>query len=189
MAAEPTAQADAEAPEQSVVPESARISYEQAVAALAAEDWIEAELQFEQFLAEFDTWPGPYVNLAIVYLHDGRSDEARDALDRALAIDPDHAAANNQLGILLREAGEFEAAEAAYRRAIERDPVYPLAHYNLGVLLDLYLRRGAEALEAYETYQALVGEPDSEVGRWVVDLRRRVGVSEPTERVAQESAL
>jgi lipoprotein NlpI len=103
-----------------------------------------------------------------------------------LAIDPAHAAANNQHGILLRRAGEFAAAESAYRQALETDPQYLLAYYNLGVLLDLYLRRPTEALEYYELYQSSLAEPDQKVGRWIIDLRRRVGAADNAARVAQE---
>jgi tetratricopeptide (TPR) repeat protein len=126
------------------------------------------------------------VNLALVYWHDGRRDDVRTALDRALAIDPEHAAANNQLGILLREEGRFAEAEQAYRRALAADPSHALAHYNFAVLLDIYLRRTSEALEHYEAYQGLLTEPNETVGRWIIDLRRRVGNGADSARVAQE---
>jgi tetratricopeptide (TPR) repeat protein len=87
---------------------------------------------------------------------------------------------------LLREDGEFAAAEQAYRRALETDPQHALAHYNFGVLLDIYLRRTAEALEQYELYQGSLAEPNEIVGRWIIDLRRRVG-STDAARVAQEA--
>jgi tetratricopeptide (TPR) repeat protein len=125
------------------------------------------------------------VNLALVYLHDERRADARAALERALSVAPGHAAANTQLGILLREDGKFEEAEAAYRRALATEPDHALAHYNLGVLLDLYLRRTAEALEHYEAYQATLAEPNETVARWIIDLRRRVG-NGGAARVAQE---
>jgi Tfp pilus assembly protein PilF len=134
---------------------------------------------------EHPDYPGPHVNLALVYLNDGRRDDARAALERALTLDAGHAAANTQLGILLREDGEFAAAEAAYRRALESNPEHGLAHYNLAVLLDLYLRRTAEALEHYEAYQASLDVPNETVARWIIDLRRRVGNADAA-RVAQE---
>jgi tetratricopeptide (TPR) repeat protein len=157
------------------VPEAAAAGYGRAIAAMRAQNWVEAELELEQLVLEYPEYPGPHVNLALVYLNDGRRDDARKEIELALGVDPGHAAANTQLGILLREDGKFEAAEAAYRRALETDPDHALAHYNLGVLLDIYLRRTAEALEHYEAYQASLAQPDETVGRWIIDLRRRAG--------------
>ena len=167
------------------IPAVAQSAYDRALAAMRAEDWLQAELELEQLTHDYPTYPGPQVNLAIVYTHEGRHDEARAALDRALAIAPGHAAANNELGILLRESGKFDEAERAYRRALETDPTYALAHYNLGVLLDVYLRRGAEAIEHYEAYQSSLSEPNKTVAGWIVDLRRRFGGGAP--RVAKEN--
>lgn len=167
------------------IPETAVAAHDRALAAMRAGNWLEAELELEQLTAEHADYPGPHVNLAIVYLHDGRRADARAALERALELDPGHAAANTQLGILLREDGEFAAAEEAYRRALATDPGHALAHYNLGVLLDMYLRRAPEALEHYEAYQGALAEPNETVGRWIIDLRRRVGTGDAA-RVAQQ---
>ncbi|MDX1563014.1 MAG: tetratricopeptide repeat protein [Gammaproteobacteria bacterium] len=168
------------------VPERAALSYERALEAMRDANWVEAELELEQLILEFRSFPGPYVNLAIIYRRDGRDDEAERALSEALAIAPNHPAANNELGVILRERGEFEQAEAAYRRALEGDASYALAHYNLGVLLDVYLRREGEALQHYEAYQAAVPVPDETVGRWIVDLRRRLGLPDDAMQIAQE---
>jgi tetratricopeptide (TPR) repeat protein len=170
-----------------IVPEAAAAGHARALVAMRAENWLEAELELEQLTLEHPEYPGPQVNLAIVYLHDGRRDDAREALTRALDVDADHAAANTQLAVLLREDGKFADAEAAYRRALATDPEHALAHYNLGVLLDVYLRQPAEALEHYELYQASLAEPNETVGRWIIDLRRRAG-NAGAARVAQENA-
>ncbi len=167
------------------VPEAATAAYDRALTAMRAEDWLTAQVELQQLTAEYPAFPGPFVNLAIVEMRDGHRDEARAALDAALAIDPGQAAANNQLGILLREEGKFQDAEQAYRRALATDPNYALAHYNLGVLLDIYLRRPAEAVEQYEAYQSSLAEPDENVGRWIIDLRRRSGAGGDAARVAQ----
>lgn len=166
------------------IPERIARSYERAIAAMQSGNLVEAELELEQLILEEPGFPGPYVNLSIIYAAAGRRDDAIAVLEQALGIDPGFPAANNQLGRLLREQGRFEEAEAAYRRALETDPGYALAHYNLGILLDVYLRRPAEALAHYASYQSTLAEPDETVSRWIVDLERRSGVS--AQRVAQD---
>jgi Tfp pilus assembly protein PilF len=193
-------QADAAVPEQTVlagaddsllpaepVPEAAQIAYSRALQAMSEGRLLDAQIELQQLTVDYPMLAGPHVNLAIIYRKDGRTEEAEAALESALTIDPLHAPANSELGILHRQRGEFEAAEAAYRRAIEGDPGYALAHYNLGVLLDLYMKREAEALGHYETYQRLASAPDEMVGRWIVDLRRRLGLPQETEQVALEN--
>ncbi len=176
---------DAGAPTAEPILEMAQQSYGRALTAMQAEDWLGAEIDLEQLVHDYPMYSGPEINLAIVYMHDKRDDDARAALDRALAIAPDSPQANNQLGILLRRQGKFEEAEQAYRRALAADPSYALAHYNLGVLLDVYLRKPDEALEHYETYQSSLPEPDKTVAGWIIDLRRRTGKADAS-RVAKE---
>ena len=186
---EPAASASADGPAVPPIeiPEAARVSYERALNAMRRGDVTEAELELEQLTLEYPDFAGPRVNLAIIYMDSGRDEAAQAALERALALNPAHAAAHNQLGILMRQQGKFLEAEQAYTDALAISPDYALAHYNLGVLLDLYLQRPEEALPHYERYQDLV-EGDDQVRKWIIDLKRRLGIKEPTSRVAQGEA-
>lgn len=171
------------APNLEEIDERTQRSYDSALNAMRAGDLLQAELELEELLLAEPGFPGPYVNLALIYNRDGRQAEARFALEQAIAIAPGFPPANNELGRLMRELGEFEAAEAAYRRALETDPANAIAHLNLGILLDLYLQRGDEALTHYNDYQATLSEPDETVARWIVDLERRIRAG---ERVARD---
>ena len=62
-------------------------------------------------------------------------DEAVVAFQHAIALDPNHANAHNNLGVVLRAQGEVVAAEAAYRAAIRLDSGHSDAYTNLGLLL------------------------------------------------------
>ena len=117
----------------------------------------------------------------------GRDDlqAAENSLTDALIIDPEHAAALNQLGMLLRRQGKFQEAEAAYLKAVTASPDYALAHYNLGVLNDLYLRQLEDALLHYERYLELVDEEDKQVTRWIADLKRRITATQRTANVTE----
>jgi tetratricopeptide (TPR) repeat protein len=84
-------------------------------------------------------------------------EQARDAYQRALELDPDMADAHVNLGRQLHMAGELGRAEPHYREAVRLDPDDPTPHFNLGVLLEEQGRR-EEAILAYR--QAILRDSD-----------------------------
>lgn len=166
------------------IPAGVQTLYEQAVAAMAAGDAIEAELQFRAFLLQNPGYPGAHVNLAILLAGKGDDEAALEHIRAALTLDPQHAAALNQLGMLERRKGRFLEAESAYMKAVTASPDYALAHYNLGVLNELYLQRLDSALAHFERYLEYGGE-DEQVSKWVADLKRRIGTFERTANVTE----
>ena len=165
-------------------PPAVQTRYEQAVAAMAAGDNVEAELRFEEFLLNYPDYPGAHVNMAILKSQGGDDAAAESHIEAALALDRAYAPALNQLGMLRRRQGRFEEAENAYLGAVAADPSYALPHYNLGVLYELYLQRLEPALRHFEDYQALSGE-DEQVGKWIVDLKRRIAANQRTANVTE----
>jgi Tfp pilus assembly protein PilF len=104
-----------------------------------------------------------------------RDEEARQLLEAALELDPSNAGGLNRLGIAERRLGHLAEARSAYERAIAADPSYAEPERNLAVLLDLYMGDPSQALVHYERYQSLVGDADTEVVAWLVELRTRLG--------------
>lgn len=84
-------------------------------------------------------------------------EQAREAYERALEIDPGVTDARVNLGRLLHMAGELGRAEPHYREAARLDPSDPTPHFNLGVLLE-DVGRKEEAVHAYR--QAILRDPD-----------------------------
>jgi predicted O-linked N-acetylglucosamine transferase (SPINDLY family) len=80
-------------------------------------------------------------------LADQSPEEAAAAYRQALAIDPHHAAACNNLGALCTRDGEFLQAAELFRRAARAAPGYADAHSNLSAAL-IRLKQFAEAAEA-----------------------------------------
>jgi tetratricopeptide (TPR) repeat protein len=171
-------------PRAAEVPPEALTMYEQAVAVMASGDSVDAELRFKEFVLRYRSFPGAYVNLAIIHANNDDYENARMAVDAALALDPEYPPALNQLGMLLRRNGNFLEAEAAYLKAVTAKPDYALAHYNLGVLNELYLQRLDSALQHFERYQEIVGG-DEQVEKWITDLQRRVAASQRTANTAE----
>jgi tetratricopeptide (TPR) repeat protein len=69
---------------------------------------------------------------------------------KVLQADPQHAAANINIGTLYYNRQEYGLAEQHYRQAIAIDPRYALAYFDLGNVLD-ETGRVAEAIQTYKT--------------------------------------
>ena len=80
-----------------------------------------------------------------------RYEEAEASYRKAIELNPSHATAYSNLGLLLHEnLKRYEEAEASYRKAIELNPSYATAYSNLGNLLsDENLKRYEEAEASY----------------------------------------
>lgn len=61
-------------------------------------------------------------------------DSERETLRRAIEVNPEFAAAHNQLGLLILQAGDAADAEKEFQMAISLNPHYAEAQNNLGVL-------------------------------------------------------
>ena len=65
----------------------------------------------------------------------GAIDQAIARYTRAVALEPEHAEANNNLGAVLAARGDLEGAVVSFRRAVEVNPEFGGAHLNLGKAL------------------------------------------------------
>ena len=92
--------------------------------------------------------------LAAIRRQQGKLEESRALLERAIYAYPDSAEAFNSLGNTLNELNLAQEANEAYRRAIALRPEFPEAHFNLGNSLRK-LSRFEDAAAAYRAAVAL----------------------------------
>jgi predicted O-linked N-acetylglucosamine transferase (SPINDLY family) len=88
----------------------------------------------------------------------GHSEEAIALIGRAVSIEPKHAAAHNNLGLVLQRAGRLAEATESYRRAVSARPDLAQLHVNLAMIL----RSQGNLAGAAESFErAVVLTPDS----------------------------
>lgn len=148
--------------------------FEQARAALAAEDWPQAETLLVSITESSPELSGPYLSLAQLYSRTGQTAKADSSFKQAIVANANNVNAYNQYAVYLRQQGDFAGAQQQYRKALTVWPDYPDGHLNLGILYDLYMGKLALAVAEYQQYQALIDEPDRQVKGWIVDAQRRL---------------
>jgi len=123
-------------------------------AAAETGDRSEAERIYRQLVATGLLDVRPYCNLAVLALMEKRSAEAIPLLERAAAIDPDHAKTQLNLGMALQLEERTSEAIEALRQAVRLDPQLAEAWNNLGYALTAD-QQPEEAMQAYRMALAL----------------------------------
>ena len=154
--------------------ESSRRDFDRAVSMMEDEEYEQAADLLEKIIEKSPGVTAPYINLAIACRHLGETERAEEYLKTAMNLIPEHPAACNEYGQLLRRTGKFSESRAIYEKGIAGFPGYYPLHKNLGILCDLYLNDPPCALEHYEIYSQAMPE-DKQVKLWIADLRLRLG--------------
>jgi tetratricopeptide (TPR) repeat protein len=103
----------------------------------------------------------------------GRDREAVAQFEKAVAFNPDDAAARLGLGQGLVLVGDYAGAEAAFDRVVELAPEDPVARYRRG---SLYAMTGRDELAAADLERAVAADPDNlQAGLRLADALMRLG--------------
>ncbi len=98
-----------------------------------------------------------------------RWNEAIDAYQKALAIDPKNVDVRVDMGTCYRSIGKPESAVEEYRKAVKIKPDHLYGHKNLGVVLAFDLNDRANAIKEFETYLRLApNAQDAEQVRGII---------------------
>lgn len=73
------------------------------------------------------TDPDVWNAIGLIWLYRSKPEQARDALETAVACDDPPAYAHNNLGIVYEQLGLYEWAEREYARCLDLDPAHPTA--------------------------------------------------------------
>ena len=95
-----------------------------------------------------------WLNKGVELYSQGKYDQAIEAYDQAISINPQYAEAWNNKGLALRALGEYDEAIKAYDQAISINPQIAEAWSNKGVALQA-LGRTSEADAAFAKAEEL----------------------------------
>jgi len=103
-----------------------------------------------------------WVNMGLAYSDWGKPTEARRALEKAIAVNPNDVLAYCHLGYLDHMSGNLSDAMLMYKQALAIDPNSSQAHYNLG----LAFAEQKIFNEALREWQFVVkNDPNSDLGK------------------------
>ncbi len=111
-----------------------------------------------------------YHKLGLALKGKGELEEARDAIQQSLVIQPNRPEVLNNLGDVYKQLGDQEKALKAFEKAVSLRPNYPLARFNLAEAYEAVNPK--LALSEYETYLALVEGIPEEADRAALARRR-----------------
>ncbi|MEJ2695670.1 MAG: tetratricopeptide repeat protein [Candidatus Sulfobium sp.] len=105
-------------------------------------------------------------------LMDGaRYDEAIDAYQKALALEPRDVNVRVDMGICYRRTGRPEIAAREFRKAIEIEPNHITAHKNLAIVLAYDMKDNKGAITQFEKALALAPNA-ADAGRIKMEIER-----------------
>jgi len=135
-----------------------RFQFLQGMRAIKRQDYTAASEAFAEGLSgDPDNVQARISYARTLYLADKKSG-ARQALEAALAMQPDNSLGLFLLGILAEEAGDADKAAAYYRLAIRHTPDHTGAHQYLA---DQYYRQGNYTAAAEHYASSIRGEPSN----------------------------
>jgi predicted O-linked N-acetylglucosamine transferase (SPINDLY family) len=136
-------------------PQTAKIQGDEHV---KAGRYADAERCYRQVTESDADYPGAFVMLGFVLREQGRTDEAREVLERAVGVAAEDADGHYLLGSILEATGPRDAEISHLQRAIDLRPHFELARRQLIIALFKSGRHG-EATKLCEESMAIL--PDS----------------------------
>ena len=156
------------------IPDTIKVVYQRAVWEAKLGRLDHAVALFNKITKDYPSISNAYTNLGLLHLSQNDLSAAEQALQKAVELNSTDAIAHNHLGVVYRKLGKFRKAEQVYLKCLELNSRYADARLNLAILYDLYLHDMANALANYRQYQLIQNQEDNRVGKWIVDVERRL---------------
>ena len=88
-----------------------------------------------------------------------QADKAKEAYEKALALNPKRFEATTGLGVWHRKRGEYDLAMAAYQQSVKADPSFAQAYSSMAVIAIKQLNDGQAVVYAEKAYALDATDP------------------------------
>ena len=129
-------------------------------------NWPKAEAHYRALVQSGDAGADAHYDYGVLLGLQAKPDAAIEAYRQALALNPMHARAQNNLGQALEQQRRLSDAADAYRLAVQNQPGFRLARFNLARMLIALGRPGDAAIEL----EKIVEPRDADAPRYLFAL-------------------
>jgi tetratricopeptide (TPR) repeat protein len=131
-----------------------------------AGNWPKAEAHYRALVQSGGAGADAHYDYGVLLGLQAKPDAAIEAYRQALALNPMHARAQNNLGQALEQQRRLSDAADAYRLAVQNQPAFRLARFNLARMLIALAQPGDAAIEL----EKIVEPRDAEAPRYLFAL-------------------
>lgn len=145
----------------------------------------EALDNYRKAVAKFPAFRRAWRNLGLIYVRDGKHDDAIGAFTRMIELGGGDAYSYGLLGFAYAAKQDYQAAEAAYRNAMLLQPEN--TEWRLGITRCVFKQRKFE--DAVTLLEVLIGRYPEKADFWLLQAQAYLGMKQPLKAAENLEAV
>ena len=145
----------------------------------------EALNNYQKAVAKFPSFRRAWRNLGLIYVRDGKHDDAISAFTRMIELGGGDAYSYGLLGFAYAAKKDYQAAEAAYRNALLLQPEN--TEWRLGITRCAFKQQKFE--DAITLLEVLIGRYPDKTDFWLLQAQAYLGMKQPLKAAENLEAV
>jgi tetratricopeptide (TPR) repeat protein len=149
------------------------------------EKMTDALSNYQKAVAKFPGFRRAWRNLGLIYVRDGKHDDAINAFTRMIELGGGDAYSYGLLGFAYAAKLDYQAAEAAYRNALLLQPEN--TEWRLGITRCVFKQQKFE--DAVTLLEVLIGRHPEKIDFWLLQAQAYLGMKQPLKAAENLEAV
>ena len=146
---------------------------------------IEALSNYQKAVAKFPSFRRAWRNIGLIYVRDGKNDDAISAFTRMIELGGGDAYSYGLLGFAYAAKQDYQAAEAAYRNAMLLQPEN--TEWRLGITRCVFKQQKFE--DVVTLLEVLIGRYPDKTDFWLLQAQAYLGMKQPLKAAVNLEAV